>query len=53
MNRFSPPEKQDRKLPARILALSSNWDRGTAAGKPLVFPLSFLGGKSLFPLTFF
>lgn len=29
------------------------WDRGTAAGKSLIFPLPFLREKSLFSLTFF
>lgn len=29
------------------------WDRGTAAGKPLIFPLSFLREKSLLSVTFF
>lgn len=29
------------------------WNRGTAAGKPLIFPLSFLREKSLFSVTFF
>lgn len=29
------------------------WDRGSAAGKPLIFPPSFLREKSLFSVTFF